>query len=393
MQRELHDAAGAALRRHDDVRCVVLTGAGEKAFCTGIDRMEQMGGEADDTDRRRRRRLAAATPFMFNDPGDNIGPKSCDLWKPVIAAVNGMACGGAFYMLGEVEFIIAAEHATFFDPHVTYGMTAAFEPIHMAGITPFGEIMRLSLLGNYERMSAQRAPTRSAWCPRSCPATSSSTRAAWCADAHRRRSRSSRSRARCARSGAHASSAAAQAVRLGYAYVAHGHQPGLDRRRPEDVRVRQAHRVEAALSDPTAATTASRDRRRRAVRLRARRHQDRRSSCTTRPRRAHRRRRAHQGRHRRLRLERHRACSRRSRSPSTSGCARRGSTAPASAAATWEFMVEHATAAILAGHAETVVLVYGSTTRADLKARRRTRQPRRSAAAARSSSTCRSGTR
>ena len=38
---------------------------------------------------------------------------------------------------------------------------------------------------------------------------------------------------------------------------------------------------------------------------------------------------------------------------------------------TWEFMVEHATAAILAGHVETVVLVYGSTTRADLKARRR----------------------
>lgn len=38
---------------------------------------------------------------------------------------------------------------------------------------------------------------------------------------------------------------------------------------------------------------------------------------------------------------------------------------------TWEFMVEHATAAILAGHAETVVIVYGSTTRADLKAGRR----------------------
>jgi enoyl-CoA hydratase/carnithine racemase len=94
---------------------------------------------------------------MFNDPGDNIGPKSCDLWKPVIASVNGMACGGAFYMLGEVEFIIAADHATFFDPHVTYGMTAAFEPIHMAGITPFGDIMRLSLMGNYERMSAARA--------------------------------------------------------------------------------------------------------------------------------------------------------------------------------------------------------------------------------------------
>jgi acetyl-CoA acetyltransferase len=39
---------------------------------------------------------------------------------------------------------------------------------------------------------------------------------------------------------------------------------------------------------------------------------------------------------------------------------------------TWEFMVEHATAAIQASHVETVVLVYGSTARADLKARRRT---------------------
>jgi enoyl-CoA hydratase/carnithine racemase len=68
-----------------------------------------------------------------------------------------MACGGAFYMLGEVEFIIAAEHATFFDPHVTYGMTAAFEPIHMLQKMPFHEIMRISLLGNYERLSAKRA--------------------------------------------------------------------------------------------------------------------------------------------------------------------------------------------------------------------------------------------
>jgi len=155
MQRELRDL-WRGLRRHDDVRCIVLTGAGDKAFCTGIDRMEQMGGDVDATTDPEVVG-SGATPFMFDDPGDNIGPKSCDLWKPVIAAVNGMACGGAFYMLGEVEFIIAADHATFFDPHVTYGMTAAFEPMHMAGVMPFGEIMRLSLLGNYERLSAERA--------------------------------------------------------------------------------------------------------------------------------------------------------------------------------------------------------------------------------------------
>ena len=156
MQRELK-SLWRGLRRHDDVRCIVLTGAGDRAFCTGIDRTEQMGSESVASNDEEAIGAGDQTPFMFNDPGDNIGPKSCDLWKPVIAAVNGMACGGAFYMLGEVEFIIAADHATFFDPHVTYGMTAAYEPMHMAGITPFGDIMRMSLLGNYERLSAARA--------------------------------------------------------------------------------------------------------------------------------------------------------------------------------------------------------------------------------------------
>ncbi len=157
MQEELR-SLWRGLRHNEDVRCVVLSGAGERAFCTGIDRTETMGAEAPGDDQDARRKVGhASTPWMFDDPGDNIGPKSCDFWKPVIAAVNGMACGGAFYMLGEVEFIIAADHAVFFDPHVTYGMTAAFEPIHMLQKMPFQEIMRLSLLGSHERMSAQRA--------------------------------------------------------------------------------------------------------------------------------------------------------------------------------------------------------------------------------------------
>src|SRR5207249_10231341 len=136
------------------VRAIVLTGGGEKAFCVGIDRFEQMGDEGTGD---RVVGSAGDTPFMFDDPGENIGPKSCDLWKPVIAAVNGMACGGAFYMLGEVEFIISSENATFFDPHVSYGMPTAFEPVHMLHTMPFPEIMRLSIMRNAERMSAHRA--------------------------------------------------------------------------------------------------------------------------------------------------------------------------------------------------------------------------------------------
>ena len=97
------------------------------------------------------------TPWDFDDPGKSVCPKTNDLWKPVIAAVNGMACGGAFYILGEVDFIIASDRATFFDPHVTYGMPAAFEPIFLLHKMPFQEVMRLSLLGAHERMSAERA--------------------------------------------------------------------------------------------------------------------------------------------------------------------------------------------------------------------------------------------
>ncbi|HEX4489952.1 MAG TPA: enoyl-CoA hydratase/isomerase family protein [Acidimicrobiia bacterium] len=156
MRRELKDC-WRSLRSNGDVNVVVLTGAGERAFCSGIDRMETMGEGYPDPEKQQQSGTGfGGSPWMFDDPGEEIGPKSCDLWKPVIAAVNGIACGGAFYMLGEVEFIIASDNATFFDPHVTYGMTPVFEPIHVMQKMPFHEIMRITLLGNHERMSAQR---------------------------------------------------------------------------------------------------------------------------------------------------------------------------------------------------------------------------------------------
>lgn len=161
MQQELHFVWRNA--RHDNaVRCLVLTGAGDRAFCTGIDRDEAMGHWEDDPSKAGNAAVPIGsgqsdTPWHFDDPGELIGPKSNDLWKPVIAAVNGMACGGAFYMLGEVEFIIASDNATFFDPHVTFGMTACFESMHMLQKMPFHEIMRTALMGSHERIGAQRA--------------------------------------------------------------------------------------------------------------------------------------------------------------------------------------------------------------------------------------------
>jgi len=137
------ELAWTTIRDDSTVRSVVLTASGDKAFCTGIDRNWDVPQPAD--------------PTKINDPGLRLSPKAAGLLKPVVAAVNGMACGGAFYLLGEVETIVAAETATFFDPHTTYGMTAAFEPILLVGQLPFGELARIALMGNHERMTAQRA--------------------------------------------------------------------------------------------------------------------------------------------------------------------------------------------------------------------------------------------
>lgn len=141
-------AVWANVREDAEVRAVVLTAAGHEAFCTGIDRAEVPGGDGIEY---------SFDPLTYVDPGRRLGPRSNECWKPVVAAVNGMACGGAFYLLGEADILLAAEHATFFDPHVTYGMPAVFEPALMLHRMPFGEVLRMTLLGSHERISAARA--------------------------------------------------------------------------------------------------------------------------------------------------------------------------------------------------------------------------------------------
>lgn len=149
MQAELR-AVWRSLRTDDDIRAAVVTGAGDRAFCVGIDRDAPMTASEGQL-------FGTSNAFMYDDPGMDLGPKSCDLWKPVIAAVNGLACGGAFYILSEADVIIAAEGATFFDPHVTYGMAAVYEPIKMLQRMALGDVLRMSLLGAHEVISARTA--------------------------------------------------------------------------------------------------------------------------------------------------------------------------------------------------------------------------------------------
>jgi enoyl-CoA hydratase/carnithine racemase len=131
------------VRLDDDVHVVVLRAAGDRAFCTGVDVQEGLD--------------IPANVWSQEDPGADLGPRSNRVWKPVVCAVHGMVAGGAFYWLNESDIIISSDDATFFDPHVSYGLTSALEPIGLARRVPLGEVLRWALIGLDERMSAQRA--------------------------------------------------------------------------------------------------------------------------------------------------------------------------------------------------------------------------------------------
>jgi enoyl-CoA hydratase len=77
--------------------------------------------------------------------------------KPVITAVNGICAGGAFHWVAEADIVIAASDAQFFDPHVSVGQVVAVEAIALLRKMPFEAVMRMALVGRYERMNAERA--------------------------------------------------------------------------------------------------------------------------------------------------------------------------------------------------------------------------------------------
>jgi enoyl-CoA hydratase/carnithine racemase len=147
-------AMALELRRvWDDVKsdpavvCVVVTGAGEKAFCTGADVAEVA---ASDTQAR-------ASESMQESPFLHMTAIQNRCWKPVITAANGMVVGGGFHFIADSDLVLAAEHATFFDTHVKVGLVAGLEPVGLARRIPLEAVLRLALLGGSERMSAQEA--------------------------------------------------------------------------------------------------------------------------------------------------------------------------------------------------------------------------------------------
>ena len=104
------EAVWQRIENDDDVRAVVLTGSGEKAFCAGADMKSGAAGKSGLA------YWADARPGGF---GGLALRKS--LHVPVIARVNGIAVGGGFEMVLGCDIVVAADHATFGLPEARVG--------------------------------------------------------------------------------------------------------------------------------------------------------------------------------------------------------------------------------------------------------------------------------
>jgi len=134
------------IRLDDAVHVVLLQANGDRAFSAGLDVNDGLPPS-----------WLPKNIWSQEDTGFQLSPKMNRVWKPLICAVHGIAAGGAFYWLNEADIILCSDDAQFFDPHVSYGIVAAHEPIGLARRIPLGEVMRMALVGLDERVSAKRA--------------------------------------------------------------------------------------------------------------------------------------------------------------------------------------------------------------------------------------------
>jgi enoyl-CoA hydratase/carnithine racemase len=108
---ELRDAFND-FRADDDLRVAILTGAGSQAFCAGADLRDAAGMFAAGD------RPADLPPF-----GGITEDFAC--WKPIIAAVNGLALGGGTELALACDIVVASSHAQFGLPEPRHGVVAA----------------------------------------------------------------------------------------------------------------------------------------------------------------------------------------------------------------------------------------------------------------------------
>ena len=122
-------------RDDPNLRVALITGEGEKFFCPGWDLKAAADGDAVDGD--------------YGVGGFGGLQELRGLNKPVIAAVNGICCGGGLEWALSADIILAAEHATFALPEIRSGTVADAASIKLPKRIPYHIAMEMLLTGRW----------------------------------------------------------------------------------------------------------------------------------------------------------------------------------------------------------------------------------------------------
>jgi len=127
-----------------EVWAIVVTGAGDKAFCTGMDLRE-----APESARRR--------VEGEEDGRVHITAMDCNVGKPIVTAVNGVCAGGGLAFVADSDITLASSAAYFTDARTGAGQVSIHGTLRLARKIPIEALFRLVMLGRAERVSAERA--------------------------------------------------------------------------------------------------------------------------------------------------------------------------------------------------------------------------------------------
>ena len=132
--RRLNDVF-TAFRDDPALRIAILTGTGEKFFCPGWDLKAATAGEKSDED------------WGVGGFGGLNYPRNLN--KPIIAAVNGIACGGGFELVLGTDIIVMEEHARFALPEINVGVLADAGTIKLPRRVPYHVAVEFLLTGRW----------------------------------------------------------------------------------------------------------------------------------------------------------------------------------------------------------------------------------------------------
>ena len=136
--RRLNDVF-SAFRDDPELRVAIVTGAGERFFCPGWDLKAAAAGEKSDED------------WGVGGFGGLNYPRNLN--KPLISAVNGIACGGGFEIVLGTDIIVMEEHAKFALPEINVGVLADAGTIKLPRRIPYHVAVEFLMTGRWMEAS------------------------------------------------------------------------------------------------------------------------------------------------------------------------------------------------------------------------------------------------